>query len=53
MGRRTASATVSATVLAPPRFSLFVGIEPNSYRGWVMIPDVADIRAFTASVTAD
>jgi LCP family protein required for cell wall assembly len=53
MGRRTASATVSAIVLGPPRFSLFVGIEPNSYRGWVMIPDVADIQAFTGSVTAD
>ena len=41
IGRRSAAATVTAIVLQPPRFSLFVGIEPNTKRGWVMIPNVA------------
>jgi len=53
MGRRTASAEVSGIVLSPPRFSLFVGIEPNGYRGWVMIPNVPEIRAYAISVLAD
>jgi LCP family protein required for cell wall assembly len=52
IGRRSASATVTAIVLEPPRFSLFVGFE-NSPRGWVMIPDVPEIRAYARSVTAD
>jgi len=50
IGRRSATAQVSATVLAPPRFSYFVGIEPNSIRGWVMIPNVPEMRAYAASV---
>ncbi|MEX0709936.1 MAG: LCP family protein [Chloroflexota bacterium] len=53
MGRRTASAEVSRIVLGPPRFSLFVGIEPNGFRGSVMIPDVPEIRAYAASVLSD
>ena len=52
IGRRSASAVVTAIVLEPPRFSLFVGFE-NSPRGWVMIPDVPEIRAYARSVTAD
>jgi LCP family protein required for cell wall assembly len=50
IGRRSAAAQVTATVLQPPRFSYFVGIEPNSIRGWVMIPNVPEIRAYAASV---
>lgn len=53
IGRRSASAAVNAIVLQPPRFSLFVGFEPNSTRGWVMIPDLPEMRAYARSVTAD
>lgn len=53
IGRRSASAAVGAIVLQPPRFSLFVGFEPNSSRGWVMIPDVPEMRAYVRSVTTD
>jgi LCP family protein required for cell wall assembly len=52
IGRRSASASVTAIVLKPPRFSIFVGIEPNSIRGWVMIPDVPAIRAYARSQLA-
>ena len=50
IGRRSTAAAVSGIVLAPPRFSYFVGIEPNSIRGWVMIPNVPEMRAYVASV---
>lgn len=53
IGRRSASAAVTGTVLQPPRFSFFGGIEPNSFRGWVMIPNVAEIRAYARSLLAD
>jgi LCP family protein required for cell wall assembly len=53
IGRRSASAQVNAIVLEPPRFSLFVGFEPNSIRGWVMIPDVPEISAYARSVLVD
>ena len=44
---------MTAIVLKPTRFSLFVGFEPNSTRGWVMIPDVPEIRAYARSVLTD
>jgi LCP family protein required for cell wall assembly len=50
IGRRSESAQVSQIVLEPPRFSLFVGFEPNSKRGWVMIPNLPAIRAYARSV---
>jgi LCP family protein required for cell wall assembly len=53
IGRRSAAAQVSDTVLEPPRFSLFVGFEPNSTRGWVMIPDVPAIQAYVREALAD
>jgi anionic cell wall polymer biosynthesis LytR-Cps2A-Psr (LCP) family protein len=53
IGRRSASAEVNGIVLEPPRFSLFVGFEPNSLRGWVMIPNVPEIQAYARSVTSD
>jgi LCP family protein required for cell wall assembly len=53
IGRRSAPAEVTGIVLEPPRFSLFVGFEPNSPRGWVMIPNVAEIQAYARSVTSD
>jgi LCP family protein required for cell wall assembly len=53
IGRRSATAEVTGAVLQPPRFSLFVGIEPNSIRGWVMIPNVPEIRAYARSLIFD
>ena len=53
VGRVSASAKVTQTVLKPPRFSLFVGIEPNSRRGWVMIPDIPEIHAYVRSLLSD
>jgi LCP family protein required for cell wall assembly len=53
VGRASASAEVNAIVLKPPRFSLFAGIEPNSSRGWVMIPNLPEIRAYARSVLSD
>ena len=53
IGRLATAATVTAIVLGPPRYSLFVGIEPNSRRGWVMIPDVAEMRRYASSALSD
>ena len=53
IGRRSASAELTAIVLQPPRYALFVGIEPNSNRGWVMIPDVAEMRRYASAALAD
>lgn len=53
MGRRAESAAVTTIVLEPPRFSRFVGIEPNTARGWVMIPDVPAIRAYVQAQLGD
>jgi LCP family protein required for cell wall assembly len=53
VGRASASAEVTAIVLKPTRFSLFVGFEPNSTRGWVMIPNLPEIRAYARSVLSD
>ena len=53
IGRRSASAEVTAIVLQPPRYSLFVGFEPNSNRGWVMIPDVAAMRSYARAALSD
>jgi LCP family protein required for cell wall assembly len=49
IGRRSADARVSREVLGPS-YARFMGIEPNSGRGWVIIPDVARIRAYVRSV---
>lgn len=43
---------VAAIVLGPPRFALFEGIEGPA-RGWVMIPDVEEIRREVQSLIAD
>ena len=53
IGRRSASATVTAAVLQPPRYSLFAGIEPNSSRGWVIIPNVAEMRRYAKAALSD
>jgi polyisoprenyl-teichoic acid--peptidoglycan teichoic acid transferase len=48
IARRAAGAEVSTQVLGPPRFALFEGID--GARGWVMIPNLAEIRAYVRSV---
>jgi LCP family protein required for cell wall assembly len=50
IGRRSANARVTATVLQPPRFALFAGFEPGTNRGWVMIPDIAEMRAYAKAL---
>jgi hypothetical protein len=37
-------------VLSPPSFSLYTGIEPGTSRGWVMIANVAEMRAYVQSL---
>jgi len=53
IGRRSTDAAVTAMVLEPPRFAYFVGIEPGTARGWVMIPNVAEMRALARSLIGD
>ncbi|MGH2462309.1 MAG: LCP family protein [Candidatus Limnocylindria bacterium] len=45
-----ANANVAATVLSPPRFALYAGVEPGSSRGWVMIANVPEMRAYVRSL---
>ncbi|MEK6191987.1 MAG: LCP family protein [Chloroflexota bacterium] len=45
-----ADAQVTATVLAPYQFALYEGIEPGTGRGWVMIANVAEMRAYVRSL---
>jgi LCP family protein required for cell wall assembly len=49
--RASGAATITKMVLKPPRFALFAGIAGT--RGWVMIPNVAEMRAFAAEALAD
>jgi anionic cell wall polymer biosynthesis LytR-Cps2A-Psr (LCP) family protein len=49
IGRRSADAHVVSQTLRPPRFALFEGIE-NGPRGWVMIPNLAEMRAYVQAV---
>jgi LCP family protein required for cell wall assembly len=53
IGRRAADAEVTGAVLAPPRFSLFVGEEPGTGRGWVMIPNVPEMQAYAGSLIGE
>ena len=45
-----ADADLTATVLTPPRFALFTGIEPGGGRGWVMIANVPAMRSYVRSL---
>jgi LCP family protein required for cell wall assembly len=49
--RASSSATVTKIVLKPPRFALFAGVA--GARGWVMIPNVPEMRAAAAEALAD
>jgi LCP family protein required for cell wall assembly len=53
IGRRLRRAEVVNVVLQPPRFSLFAGIEPGTARGWVMIPNLGEMRAYAQAVMGD
>ena len=44
------AAQVTATVLAPLRFSLFTGIEPGTNRGYIQIANVGQMRAYVQAV---
>jgi LCP family protein required for cell wall assembly len=50
LARRSAGAPIIGKVLRPPEFTLFTGTA--GARGWVSIPDLAAIRAYTQSVFA-
>ena len=50
IGRRSANAQVTATVLQPPRFALFAGFEQGTNRGWVMIPNIPEMRAYAQAL---
>jgi LCP family protein required for cell wall assembly len=52
MGRRTKKAEVTTMVLSPPRFALTWG-DQHDGRGWVIIPNLAEMRAYAASVMGD
>ena len=53
IGRRSVNAKVTSMELGPPRFALFQGIDPNRGGEWVMVPDVAAMRAYVRSVMGD
>ena len=52
MGRRTKKAEVTTIVLSPPRFALAWG-DQHDGRGWVIFPNLAEMRAYAASVMGD
>jgi LCP family protein required for cell wall assembly len=52
IGRRAQSAQVTRQVLQPPEFITFEG-DAGDGRGYILIPDVEAIRAFTADALAD
>ena len=48
-----ANADVITTVLAPPQFALYSGLEPGTNRGYVMIANVPAMRYYVQSVMGD
>lgn len=51
LARRAGDATVVGEVMGPPRFALFEGYSGS--RGWVMIPNIPEMRAFARSMIGD
>ena len=49
MARRSRKAEVVTTVLSPPRFALGYGDQGDG-RGWVIIPNLAEMRAYAHSL---
>ena len=52
MGRRAGQAKVTAIVLSPPRFALAWG-DQNDGRGWVIIPNVEEMRTYARRALRD
>jgi LCP family protein required for cell wall assembly len=52
MGRRSREADVVTMVLTPPRFSLGYGDQGDG-RGWIIIPNLAEVRAYANAVMGD
>jgi LCP family protein required for cell wall assembly len=52
VGRRSINAEIVSQTLRPPRFALFEGVEAGP-RGWVMIPNLGEIRAYVQAVMGD
>ena len=52
IGKRSADAKVSRKVLGVG-YARFMGIEPNSARGWIIIPNLPKMRAYVRSVMGD
>jgi polyisoprenyl-teichoic acid--peptidoglycan teichoic acid transferase len=52
MGRRAREANVVTMVLAPPRFSIGYGDQQDG-RGWVILPNLGEIRAYANAVMGD
>jgi LCP family protein required for cell wall assembly len=50
---QSSQAQLTATVLQPPRFALFTGIEPGTNRGYVQIANVGQMRAYVQSLMAN
>ncbi|HEX6140176.1 MAG TPA: LCP family protein [Candidatus Limnocylindria bacterium] len=50
LARASSGAPIGREVLAPPEYTTFVGL--SGARGWISVPDLAAIRAYTASVLA-
>jgi LCP family protein required for cell wall assembly len=53
IGRLSADAKVSREVFAPPKYTLFTGIDPSRGGAWVIKPNLAAIRAYVRSVIPD
>jgi LCP family protein required for cell wall assembly len=52
VGRQSINAEIVSQTLRPPRFALFEGIEDGP-RGWIMIPNLAEMRAYVQAVMGD
>ena len=48
LARRSADAPITRKVLSPPEYTTFVGL--SGARGWISVPDLEAIRAYTATV---
>jgi len=51
IARRSRDASIVEQVMGPPRFALFQGFA--GARGWVMIPNIPEMRAYAGSVMGD
>jgi LCP family protein required for cell wall assembly len=49
LGRRASRASFTAAVLSPPRFAIRWG-DQHDGRGWVIVPNIAEMRAYARSL---